>query len=1156
MAFRDLPIKRKLVGLMLVTSLLVLFMAGTAMLIYEYQSYRREMAAKLTAMGLIVANNSGAVLGFDDENLARAILSGFRVEPEVTGAAFYDAQGRLYARYPATKALGEFPPTVAEGETPGFHRTHFVLYVPVNQGEKRMGTLYVQADYRQMYRRLRTYLMILAGVLVSAGVLGLMLAAGIESGVSAPLLELANVAKIISRRRDYSLRVVKRSRDEVGTLTEAFNTMLGQIQSRDSKLRDSEKRFREMIDALPAAVYTVDPEGRLTHFNPAAVELAGRIPDLGTDRWCVSGRLYHTDGRPMNLEECPMALAVKEQRPVRDMEVIIERPDGTRCWVVPHPTTLWDADGRLTGGIDMLVDITERKNAEESLRKSEERFARFMQHLPGLAWIKDLGGRYVYANSAAADVFQVARERLYGRTDDEVFPPEIAATFKANDHAALASPIGVQMIEELKHRDGEIHHSIVNKFPIPAPDGRPLLVGGMAIDITDRKRAEEALQRSEARYRSIFEGVAVSLWEEDFTAVMEAVGKLRAQGVEDLRRYCDEHPGFLKEMRGLIRVVDVNESTVAMFEARDKSELLGALPDIFPDASLPVLAEELNALTAGSSFLQGEATLRTVQGNTIEVLFAMSLLPGTGEYDRVLFSLIDITRRKKVERALHESEHRFRMIADHIPVLAWTADPLGHGTWYNRQWHEYTGMAKDNEAGMGWEALHHPEHRARVLHSLEQSIAAGEPWQESFPMRGRQGQYRWFLSRAVPIFDDAGQLLRWFGTAVDVTDVREAEQLVAHLAAIVESSQDAILSETMDGRISTWNRGAERLFGYASEEVVGRSIAVIIPPERWDEDVAIRRRQAHGEGYEHFETVRVRKDGSRIVVSLSVSPIRDGTGATIGVSKIARDITDKKRAEEELERALQSARSANRSKDEFLAALSHELRTPLMPVLFTVSMWQQDETLPEKLRTNLGVIRRNIEIQSRMINDLLDLSRIRANRLELVFGVVDLHDIIGRAVEVCRGHPKWGEVSIQVLLEARAHHVRGDADRLQQVFWNLIQNGLKFTPAGGRITVQSSNQDRLIRVSVSDTGRGIEAESIDRIFEPFEQCGRRGKESLQGLGLGLAIAQRIVTSHGGSLTVASDGENQGAVFTVELEALLPDGPELEAAHSSLKEQEA
>jgi PAS domain S-box-containing protein len=1281
--FQDLPIRRKLVAMMLLTSMTVLLAAAAAMVAYEFRSYRLEMAARLSAMAAVIANNSAAVLAVDEPELGYEILASLRFDSEISSAALYDAEGNLHTVFPTNRPIAEFPRTLAEGEPAGFRSQHFILYAPVVQGNRQMGTVLLKGNFQQMYLRLANYGLILVLVLFGGGLLAVVLANLIEGRISYPLLELTKVAKVITRKQDYAVRAVAWSKDELGYLTRAFNSMLDQIQARDSKLRDSEKRFREMIDALPAAVYTTDAAGRITHFNPAAIQLAGHVPELGTIDWWAGWKLAHADGAPMAFEQFALALGINEHRPGESTEFIVERPDGTRTWVAPYPTPIYDADGRFTGGINMLVnvthrreaeaalrerderyelvvagaeaaiwdwdiprqrvlysprwrqlrglaesevsdseqewlqgihpddrervlaavqahmdgrtavfaeeyrirhkdghwlwildrglvrrdtngvalrmagsetDISERKRAEQSLRESEERFARFMQHLPGLAWIKDLHGRYVYANSAAADVFGLSLEKLYGRTDEELFPPDIAAQFKANDQAALASAGGIQVVEEMTHTDGALHHSIVSKFPIPGADGRPALVGGVAVDITERKRAEEALRRSEIKYRSIFEGVAVSLWEEDFSELMAAVTELKAQGVRDFRRYCAEHPEFIRQAKHLIRVRDVNDCTLTMFEAKEKTELLGPLPDIFEADAVPALIEEIQALARGDNFFQGEAVLRTLRKNPIHVLFSMSLPPGSQEYDRVLFSVIDITRRIQVEQALQDSERRFRMIADNISVLAWAADPQGVRTWYNRRWFEYTGLTLDGSPGRAWQQLLHPNHFARVNHNLQDALSRGVPWEETFPLRGRDGQYRWFLSRVVPIFDDRGNILRWFGTNVDVTDLREAQQSVARLAEIVESSQDAIISKSTDGIIQTWNRAAERMFGYGAQEAVGRSITMLYPPERQAEEEAILERQRRGERIEHFETIRVHKDGTRIEVSLSVSPIRNSSGEVVGVSKIARDISEKKRAERELERALAAAESANRSKDEFLAALSHELRTPLMPVLFTISVWQQDPSLPANLRANLAVIRRNIEIQARMINDLLDLSRIRSNRLELTSEIVDLHEVLGRALEVCRSHPKYGALSIALELEAQTCHVRGDPDRLQQVFWNLIQNAVKFTPPGGKITIASRNRAEAVCITVSDTGCGIDASLLNKVFEPFEQCGRKGKESLQGLGLGLAIAQRIIAAHGGSLSAASAGQDLGAIFSLELQTVPAPSPDARSTEPMIMNQ--
>jgi PAS domain S-box-containing protein len=217
----------------------------------------------------------------------------------------------------------------------------------------------------------------------------------------------------------------------------------------------------------------------VTYFNPAAVELSGRTPELGTDRWCVSWRLYWPDGTPIAHADCPLAVALREGRPIRGQELIVERPDGTRIACMPYPTPLRGADGTVIGGINLLVDISDRMRAESDLHDSEQRFVQFMQNLPGLAWVKDEQGHYMYANGAAERAFDVPLDQLLGRTDEELFAPATAAEFAANDRRVLESGCGIQTIETLEHGDGAVHHSIVSNELRIVRDARVL--GGFEV---------------------------------------------------------------------------------------------------------------------------------------------------------------------------------------------------------------------------------------------------------------------------------------------------------------------------------------------------------------------------------------------------------------------------------------------------------------------------------------------------------------------------------------------------------------------------------------------------------------------------------------------------------------------------------------------------
>lgn len=257
----------------------------------------------------------------------------------------------------------------------------------------------------------------------------------------------------------------------------------------------------------------------------------------------------------------------------------------------------------------------------------------------------------------------------------------------------------------------------------------------------------------------------------------------------------------------------------------------------------------------------------------------------------------NITDQKATETALRESEDCFRTMADNVSPLAWICDKLGNVTWYNKRWLDYTGLTFEEMRDWGWTQVHHPDHVDRVVASVTRSRESGEPWEDTFPLRGKDDNYRWFLSRAAPIRDAAGEVIRWFGTNTDITAEREAEAATARLAAIVQSSNDAIISKDLNGIITSWNAGAQRLFGYTAEEAIGCSITMLIPPDRHHEENDILARIKRGEQIEHFETKRQRKDGSLLDVSLMISPIRDQRGRIIGASKIARNITDRKQAE-------------------------------------------------------------------------------------------------------------------------------------------------------------------------------------------------------------------------------------------------------------------
>jgi PAS domain S-box-containing protein len=365
----------------------------------------------------------------------------------------------------------------------------------------------------------------------------------------------------------------------------------------------------------------------------------------------------------------------------------------------------------------------------------------------------------------------------------------------------------------------------------------------------------------------------------------------------------------------------------------------------------------------------------------------------------------------------------------------------------------------------------------------------------------------------------------------------------AWLAAIIDSSDDAIVGKTLEGVIISWNRGAERIFGWTAAEAVGRHITLIIPPERHAEEEEVLARIRRGDMIDHFETIRVTKDRRLVNISLTVSPVRDASGRIVGASKIARDVTERRRLEDERARLLareqlarQEAEAANRTKDQLLATVSHELRTPLNSILGYARMLQNGG-LDDAARAHaLHVIVRNTAAQTQLVEDLLDLSRMVTGRMRLTFEKCDLAALIDDALDAVRPAADAKGIALVTALAQDVGPILGAPDRLHQVVWNLAMNAIKFTPPGGRVEITLARADHEARIVVADTGVGINAEVLPHVFEQFRQEDSSSTRAHGGLGLGLALVKHIVELHGGHVRAASPGKGKGATFTVTIPA--------------------
>jgi PAS domain S-box-containing protein len=368
------------------------------------------------------------------------------------------------------------------------------------------------------------------------------------------------------------------------------------------------------------------------------------------------------------------------------------------------------------------------------------------------------------------------------------------------------------------------------------------------------------------------------------------------------------------------------------------------------------------------------------------------------------------------------------------------------------------------------------------------------------------------------------------------------------LAAIVASSDDAIISKTLDGIITSWNAGAERLFGYTAAEAIGKSILILIPEDRKEEETMILGRLQRGERIDHFQTLRVTKDGRPVDISLTISPIRNETGQLVGASKVARDITLQKSAQRELE-------EADVRKNEFLALLAHELRNPLGPIRHAATILRARSPSPEDLRWATNIIDRQTLHMTRLVDDLLDVSRITRGTIELRRERVDLANILKAAVEASSALIERARHQLRVSAPAGPLYVEGDPIRLVQIVTNLLDNAAKYTDPGGQIWLSAEQEGEDAVIRVKDSGIGIPAELLPRIFEMFTQSGMALERAQGGLGVGLSLVERLVKLHGGTVSAYSGGVGQGSQFMIRLPAVQTQrhhAPEHEPDASSTK----
>lgn len=1059
-----------------------------------------------------------------------------------------------------------------------------------------------------------------------------------------------------------------------------------ELMLRDRALRESEQRYRQLVQLLPDAII-IHNQGIIEFINPAGIKLLTgdvlghepgdnyrdsysdnyrNLPEKSSGANLVGLPLKNFIQETANIFAEPIAPVASSPEAIPFRETTIRRLDGQ---VIPvSGASITYQYREVSSVLTVLRNISQSKKTLEALRESEQRFrTTFTGAAIGMA-ILGLDGEFLEVNSALQSMLGYTESQLRSMTLTQVTHPDDLTVGLHLFQQMLANKWENYQIEQryINSRShivwGNLSISIIRD-----QEKNPQFIIAMIEDITERKRAEQELRQ----YRDHLEEL-VQLRTREKTrliiSLQETNDKLQKE-VSDRRR-------AEAELRRVTQAVESTSDAVAMTDIKglatyhnpaffnifgytlEDINSAGGIWAIFANRSL---GEEIfHKIIQGESW-SGEVRLRTRDGQLIDTFLRADAVKD--ENNQIIGAIAvntDITQIKQAEALARETTEQLRSLINAMPDIVCFKDSQGHWKIANQAMVELLNLAAIDYQGKTdsqiAEAIEATYGNSNYLQALTQFTKTDEAaWELGLISHSEeiipdpQGRLRNFEMTKVPLFHPDGSRHAIVVIGRDVTDRRLAEAALIRLASIVESSDDAIIGKTLDGIIESWNAGAERIYGYTAAEVIGRSILLLSLPDRASEVPQLLAGISKGTSIDHYETVHRRKDGQQIHVSLTLSPIKNPFGEIIGVSTIARDITDLKRVEEALERIrhhneliLNSAgegicgldeqgnttfinRAAaqmlgysiaelhgkpfriilncnwapiyaalkdgsvhhatdavfwrkngstfpvdyiitpiieqekivgavvtfndiseryrvERMKNEFISVVSHELRTPLTSIRGAMGLLAAGllESNPEKAKRMLDIAVANTDRLVRLVNDILDLERMKSGQVTMRQQMFDLAELMVQASDTMRALAE--KEGITLVVEPLSVQVWGDSDRIFQVLTNLLSNAIKFSERGTSVWFNASIQvdstcpgktRRTLIIRVQDQGRGIPADKLETIFGRFQQVDSSDSRKKGGTGLGLAICRSIMDYHRGQIWAESQ-PGQGSCFYVSL----------------------
>ncbi len=903
--------------------------------------------------------------------------------------------------------------------------------------------------------------------------------------------------------------------------TEVDRLLLGVAANQAAILLDRRRAEDARRESIAVGIAHFDFQGRFLRVNQKLCEIVGYTrEELFQKTW---QEITHPDDLAASLEQfLPL---VRGEQPGYSLEKRLVRKDGSLVWIDLAVSLQRDPAGMPTQVFAFLQDISERKRLEEELNRANARVELALRGANIGIWENDMpDGDYRHGRVSYVNIWE---QLGYGRPPDSATPYEALAPIHAEDRALVEEAIRRYLAGETseydvefrgRHKDGSYRWTLARGVAVRDAGGKPIRFVGSSVDITDRKRAEEALRESEERFRGTFENAAVGI--------------------------AHTHPEG--------RFLRVNEKFCAIVGYPREELLEKTWRDItHPDdlaASRDVSAAALRGESPG---LPLEKRYLRKDGSLVWVELVISLQRDASGAPGYLIAIIhDISQRKRLEEALRESERRFRTFVDHATDAFFLLDDQLVVVDVNRQACQSLGYTRDELVGKT-PLDFDPDVTPAMLEEFGRRLDTGEMLVFESRHRRNDGSVFPVEVRGRPFWEGGRRLT--VALARDITEHKRAEDALREserrFRTLAEALPHMVWTAKPDGATDYYNARTTEYTGLTSEQLQGWGWPSTIHPEDLARCLEVWTRSiATGEPYEIEFSVR-RADGAFCWHLARALALRDDSGRITKWFGSCIDIDDQKRAQEALREAKEAAEAANRAKDEFLANVSHEIRTPMNAILGMTEL-VLDTPLTDDQRQCLKAVKSAADNLLGNINDLLDFSKIEAGKLELEPDSFSLRATVGdtlRALAV-RAHRKGLELIYDVQAEVPDALV-GDAGRLRQVLLNLVANAIKFTDAGEVVVRAEVASDPVpegeigLRLTVRDTGIGIPQDQQERIFRAFEQEDTSTTRKYGGTGLGLTIAARLVALMRGQITVESEpGRGSTFAFTAQL-GLQPHPPE-------------